>query len=54
MTRRLLVALLVVAASGCTVFRVEGPAFSGYTTVQACPSPVPVTGVRPSGVVAPQ
>lgn len=48
------------ASSGCYPtlrFEVAGPAVSGLTTVNACPSPVPPPsssgGVGPSGVVVP-
>jgi hypothetical protein len=51
--------MAILTASGCTLFKVEGPAFSGVTTVNPpceCPAPVPcptlVPGVvHPSGVV---
>ena len=53
-TLRLMVAVSL-ALSGCTLMRVDGPAFSGLTTVNppcVCPCPVPVPGVvRPSGIV---
>lgn len=46
--------LLLCFVAGCTMFHVEGPAFSGLTTVNppcVCPSP---SGVKPSGAIGPQ
>ena len=53
---RTLAVALVAGISSCTPtirFEVAGPAVSGYTTIQGCPSPVPSPGIGASGVVSP-